>query len=150
MRPTHPVRERIEKHTSPQPPAPQTRVHHKHRVVLDYDPKPDQPPPPPAPTPVGEDPVKVESARKSYYRGNQRLFEGDANGAIAEYHEALKIYPAYVAGYRGLGLAYAERGDIGDALSSLRQYIKAVPTARDVPIIQKRIQRLERDATKTR
>ena len=43
--------------------------------------------------------------------GNVKLFAGDTDGAIALYRESLKIYPGYVAGYRGLGLGYEAAGN---------------------------------------
>jgi hypothetical protein len=114
-----------------------------HKVVLDYDQKPNEEPPPPAPTPQGEDPAVVARARETYRRGNSRLFVGDSEGALSAYRDSLKIYPGYVAGYRGLGLAYAEQGNVEEALTALRTYVRTVPNARDVPIIERRIQHLE-------
>jgi hypothetical protein len=110
------------------------------KVVLEYDPKPTPTPLPAAP--AGVDPDQVARARAKYLTGNQRLFAGNVDGAIASYREALAIYPGYVAGYRGLGLAYAERGDRANAVSALNTYLRTVPTARDVPLIRKRLERL--------
>lgn len=122
--------------------------HNRHllggkKVVLEYDPKPADPKPADR-APVGEDPGVVARARRAYHHGNQRLFSGDDAGAIAAYREALRIYPGYVAGYRGLGLAYEEKGDKQQALEALRTYVRTVPTAKDVALIQKRIDHLER------
>jgi tetratricopeptide (TPR) repeat protein len=115
------------------------------KVVLEYDPKPTSPAPPTAqaPTPSGEDPGVVARARDTYHRGNIRLFAGDADGAIALYRDALKIYPGYVAGYRGLGLAYEAAGKSDEALRSFRTYVRTVPNANDVSLIKKRIDRLD-------
>jgi len=82
-------------------------------------------------------------ARAAYVLGNQKLFAGDAKGAIAAYREALDRYPGYVGGYRGLGLAYALVGDKASALSALQSYVTAAPHARDVALIKKRISRLQ-------
>ena len=49
----------------------------------------------------------------------------------------------YVGGYRGLGLAHAQRGDTASALEALRTYVAAAPHARDVALIKKRIARLQ-------
>jgi hypothetical protein len=122
--------------------------HNRHllggkKVVLEYDPKPADSKPA-AREPAGEDPGVVARARRAYHHGNQRLFSGDDAGAIAAYREALRIYPGYVAGYRGLGLAYEEKGDKRQALEALRTYVRTVPTAKDVALIQKRIDHLER------
>ena len=89
----------------------------------------------------GED-AAVVKARSAYAVGNQRLFTGDAAGAITAYRESLRNYPGYVAGYRGLGLAYAQLGDKTKSMQSLKLYVAAVPNARDVLLIKKRIARL--------
>ena len=115
------------------------------KVVLEYDPKPTSPTPPPAqvPTPMGEDPATVARAREAYHKGNVKLFAGDDKGAIDLYRESLKIYPGYVAGYRGLGLAYEEAGQKDDALKAFHTYVRTVPSANDTPIIRRRIEHLE-------
>ena len=67
-----------------------------------------------------------------------------AAGAEAAYRETLKIYPGYIAGYRGLGLAFAQRGNKAEALNALRLYAKTVPNAHDIELIRKRIDKLEK------
>jgi hypothetical protein len=89
-----------------------------------------------------EDPA-IAQARAAYVTGNQRLFEGDIDGAIAAYRRALARYPGYVGGYRGLGLAYAQRGDNENALEAFKTYVTTVPNAKDVALIKKRIARLQ-------
>ena len=85
----------------------------------------------------------VARAREAYHRGNVKLFSGDTDGAITLYRESLKIYPGYVAGYRGLGLGYEQGGNTQEALSALRTYVKTVPNAHDVALIRKRIEHLQ-------
>jgi tetratricopeptide (TPR) repeat protein len=128
--------------------SPHPRTHHTlggKKVVLEYDPRPTSPTPPPAtaPVPSGEDPATLASAREAYHKGNVKLFSGDTEGAIKLYREALKIYPGYVAGYRGLGLGYEQGGHTQEALQALRTYVRTVPSAHDVEIIKKRIEHLE-------
>jgi tetratricopeptide (TPR) repeat protein len=89
-----------------------------------------------------EDPA-IGLARTAYLSGNQQLFAGDAQGAIRAYRESLSLYPGYVGGYRGLGLAYAQLGDHRNALEAFKMYVDTVPTARDVALIKKRIARLQ-------
>jgi tetratricopeptide (TPR) repeat protein len=109
------------------------------RVVLEYD-----KPAATAPAVVEEDPALVEKARDIYLQGNSKLFSGDAAGAVTAYQKALQIYPGYVAGYRGLGLAYAQQGQTKEAISALKTYLKTVPTAKDVPLLKRRLDALER------
>ncbi|HEX4418395.1 MAG TPA: tetratricopeptide repeat protein [Kofleriaceae bacterium] len=89
-----------------------------------------------------EDPA-VARARSAYLTGNEKLFAGDATGAVAAYHEAIGLYPGYVGGYRGLGLAYAQLGQTKQALDALKTYVTAAPTAKDIALIKKRIARLQ-------
>jgi len=143
-----------------------SHLHRRHtlggrKIVLEYDSTPksrklasrrklQQPPPPapapdaPAPAEASSDPALVARARDAYLRGNQALFSGDTPGAIAAYRESLDLYPGYVAGYRGLGLAYMEAGKKAEALDALRTYVRTVPDAHDLPLIKKRIGRLEK------
>jgi tetratricopeptide (TPR) repeat protein len=85
----------------------------------------------------------ISKARTSYAAGNQRLFAGDADGAIRYYKQALGYYPAYVAGYRGLGLAYAQQGNKPAAVQAFRTYVSSVPSAKDAALIKKRIATLQ-------
>jgi hypothetical protein len=89
-----------------------------------------------------EDPA-ITQARAAYVSGNQRLFVGDIEGAITAYRKALAVYPGYVGGYRGLGLAYAQRGDTDKALDAFQTYVTTAPSAKDVALIKKRIARLQ-------
>ena len=126
------------------------------RVVLEYDARSATgTAPSPAPAPSAEDPKpdpaarpadesEVVRARGVYQQGNVKLFAGDASGAANAYLDALKIYPGYVASYRGLGFAYAEQGEKAKALNAFRIYVKTVPNARDAALIRKRIEKLEK------
>jgi tetratricopeptide (TPR) repeat protein len=91
---------------------------------------------------AAEDPA-ITRARTAYLSGNRKLFDGDVDGAIAAYQASLELYPGYVGGYRGLGLAYAQRGDRDQALEALQTYVTTVPGAKDVVLIKKRIARLQ-------
>lgn len=113
------------------------------RLVVDYTARPNEPAPPSLVAQSEEDPA-IGRARNAYTTGNQRLFVGDLDGAVSAYRDALEIYPGYVGGYRGLGLAYQQLGDTADALAALRVYVTAVPNARDIALIKKRIAHLQR------
>jgi len=91
---------------------------------------------------TAEDPA-IGRARSAYLSGNQKLFAGDAASAIYAYRQALILYPGYVGGYRGLGLAYAQLGETPKALEAFRTYATAVPNAKDIALIKKRIARLQ-------
>lgn len=105
------------------------------KVVLEYD------------TPTHEVPKStgaeedgpVAKARAAYSAGNKRLFAGDPEGAVKAYQQALADYPGYVAGYRGLGLAYTETGDKLKAMSAFHLYLTAVPGAKDAALIKRRL-----------
>jgi tetratricopeptide (TPR) repeat protein len=124
------------------PIAPPKRV--SHPMVVEYDtPRHEVAVAVPAnPTTEPEDTTLVQ-ARAAYAVGNQHLFAGDASGAIHQYQQALSIYPGYIAGYRGLGLAYDQLGDKSRALQALRTYVGSAPGAKDIALIKKRIARLQ-------
>jgi len=78
-------------------------------------------------------------ARAAYNAGNQALFEGQSDAAIRAYRQALSAAPTFAPGYRGLGLAFAQRGDTGSAVMALRVYLNMAPHARDAALIKQRI-----------
>ena len=101
-----------------------------------------------ASTPEREDSAGSESdrmarAREAYRQGNQRLFSGDAAGAITAYEEMIRLNPKDPAGYRGLGLANAQLGKRTEAVRHLRAYLKHAPNAEDRAIITSRISLLQ-------
>ena len=112
------------------------------KLVVDYSTRTTETPLPGLVAQPTEDPA-IGLARTAYLSGNQQLFAGNANGAIRAYRESLSLYPGYVGGYRGLGLAYAQLGDTRNALEAFRMYVDTVPGARDVALIKKRIARLQ-------
>ena len=73
---------------------------------------------------------------------HQLLNKEFCEAAITAYKQALAVYPGYVAGYRGLGLAYAQSGDREAALKAFKTYVGLVPNAKDAALIGKRIARL--------
>ena len=113
------------------------------QVVLEYDNQARDAKAAPKNNAAQADQGAISKARQSYAAGNQRLFAGDADGAIRNYKQALTYYPAYVAGYRGLGLAYAQQGDKPAALKALRTYLSSVPSAKDAELIRKRVATLQ-------
>jgi len=91
------------------------------------------------PDPVGTsaDGDKGAKARAAYSAGNQKLFAGDADGAILAYRQVIAM--GSTSGYRGLGLAYAQQGDTANAIAAFKRYVQLSPNAKDVPLIKKRI-----------
>jgi len=78
-------------------------------------------------------------ARAAYNAGNQALFDGKSDAAILAYRQALSAAPTFAPGFRGLGLAFAQRGDSGSAVMALRVYLNMAPHAKDAPLIKQRI-----------
>ncbi len=68
-----------------------------------------------------------------------RIAPSQRGQAVSAYRKALSVYPSYAAGYRGLGLAFAQLDDKSSAIAAFKTYVKLAPTAKDVALIQKRI-----------
>ncbi len=83
------------------------------------------------------------AANEAYQRGNAKLFKGKTADAITEFGEALRLNPKDPAIHRGLGLAYAQSGNSGEAIKHLRAYLKAAPKANDKAMVEKRIDQLQ-------
>ncbi|HEX7501676.1 MAG TPA: tetratricopeptide repeat protein [Polyangia bacterium] len=81
-------------------------------------------------------------SREAYNEGNASLFSGQTESAIKAYQEAVRLNRKDPAGYRGLGLAYAQAGRRTEAVGAFQRYLKLAPTAKDRDIIKKRIQLL--------
>lgn len=113
------------------------------QVVLEYDAQAKEAAKPAAAAPRNEQ-AAILKARAAYAQGNQKLMAGDWNGAILKYRQSLANYPGYVAGYRGLGLAFMQKGDKPKALQALRLYLSSVPAAKDAALIKKRIATLQK------
>src|SRR4029079_13367732 len=88
---------------------------------------------------TSNDSDKMARARDAYREGNERLFQGDAAGAITAYEEMVRLNPKDPAGYRGLGLASAQLGKRTEAVRYLRAYLKQAPNADDRRIIIHRV-----------
>jgi Tetratricopeptide repeat len=112
------------------------------KLVVEYTGKENEAPRPGPAAETAEDPA-IARARSAYVAGNQKLFAGDAGGAVRSYRQALDHYPGYVGGYRGLGLAYAQLGDNQKALEALQTYVTTAPGAKDIALIKKRIANLQ-------
>ena len=121
--------------------APRATHRFAKKIVVDYQSHRDETPVPSLVAQASEDPA-IARARNAYLSGNDKLFAGDARGAITAYREALDLYPGYVGGYRGLGLAYALLGDHKKAIDALKSYVSAAPNAKDAALIKQRIARL--------
>jgi Flp pilus assembly protein TadD len=87
-------------------------------------------------------PAGPADGREAYERGSTSLLSADVSGAIAAFHEAVRRAPADPAGYRGLGLAYAQKGDTAAAIRAFRKYLKLAPAAPDSALIARRIELL--------
>ena len=80
------------------------------------------------------DPHPAETARANALTksANQKMRDGDLDGAIADYNQVIeidKIYPENVqsASYLSRGVAYEKRGDFDSALADFNKAIKLAP-----------------------
>jgi hypothetical protein len=89
------------------------------------------------------EPATVDRAREAYNAGNEALFAGNSDDAIRSYREAIDVSPTLAFGHRGLGLAYAQKGDRTAAIAAFREYLKLAPHAKDAALIRKRIAGLQ-------
>jgi hypothetical protein len=87
-------------------------------------------------------PADPQRASEAYARGNAQLFQGHVDEAIASFKDSLKADPRNPAAMRGLGLAYVQAGNAGQAVHFLKRYLKASPTASDRALIEKRLEQL--------
>lgn len=83
----------------------------------------------------------LAQARTDYSHGNDLLFAGNTAGAIRAYRDAAKL--GYIAGYRGLGLAYERAGDRSHARDAFQTYLRKAPKAKDAALIKKRLAALK-------
>jgi tetratricopeptide (TPR) repeat protein len=67
------------------------------------------------------DPKDVDAYRE---RGLVHARMGDADKAIADYMQAIKIKPDFAEAYRGRSKAYRDKGDVDRAVADLEQAIK--------------------------
>jgi tetratricopeptide (TPR) repeat protein len=81
-------------------------------------------------------------AHEAYVRGNAKLLQGGVDEAIVAFKESLKLDPRDPSAQRGLGLAYLQAGNAGQAAHYLRRYLRAAPGAADRQLIEKRIDQL--------
>jgi tetratricopeptide (TPR) repeat protein len=72
----------------------------------------------------------------SYFRKSSGSTGSYTMQAIAAYHEALRLNPAFAEASRELGLIYRAQGDAPRALEALRHYLSLSPEAVDAPIIR--------------
>ncbi len=83
---------------------------------------------------VQGDPHPAETARVNALNksGNQKMRDGDLDGAIADFTEAIKVdevFPDYVRGgpYLNRGVALQKKGDFDAALADFNRAIKLAP-----------------------
>jgi hypothetical protein len=98
------------------------------------------------PAPLASEPVAAEvmdRARTAYNAGNEALFAGDSDRAIESYQQAIGYSPTLAFGHRGLGLAYAQKGDARAAIKAFRDYLQLAPRAKDAALIRNRIAGLQ-------
>ena len=86
------------------------------------------------PTPIVEvDPERVAAAARqkraltALQDGHQAVLDDAPDRAIRHYQEALRLDPSLASAERGLGIAYAARGDRDRALKHYRRFVELEP-----------------------
>jgi tetratricopeptide (TPR) repeat protein len=74
--------------------------------------------------------------------------EAEKRGAEQAYREAAALDPNYGAPYRGLGELYEDWERYGEAADAYRQYLKLEPNVPDRSRIQRKIEVLQRKASR--
>ena len=64
-------------------------------------------------------------------RGNALLDQGDLDGAIAEYREALRLKPDYANVHNNLGVALKGKGGLDGAIAEYREALRLKPDYAD-------------------
>jgi tetratricopeptide (TPR) repeat protein len=67
----------------------------------------------------------MPSAEELYDRGVDLFAEGEYDGAIAAYEEALALDPGFVDALHGLAMAYAEKGQVEAAIAAAKRITEA-------------------------
>jgi tetratricopeptide (TPR) repeat protein len=74
-----------------------------------------------------EDLIKHESGRLHWLRGETRCEEGDFDGAITDYNEAIRLRPDFTYTYLRRGIAYRRKGDLDRAIADYSKAIDIEP-----------------------
>jgi Flp pilus assembly protein TadD len=69
----------------------------------------------------------VSSARDVYKQGFSRFADGDLDGAIALYREAIQADDALAIAWNGLSMALARQGDLDGAIEAAHKLIELEP-----------------------
>ena len=75
--------------------------------------------------------VTVDNYAAHTYYGNALASQGNADGAIAEYTEAIRIRPDYPEAHNNLGPALAQKGRVDEAIVEFNQAIRLRPNYAD-------------------
>jgi len=68
-----------------------------------------------------------EAAKSQFDAGKQLARQGNLAGAVANFNEAIRLAPNYVAAYNQLGNAYQQLGQIEDAIAAYQQLLSINP-----------------------
>jgi pSer/pThr/pTyr-binding forkhead associated (FHA) protein/TolA-binding protein len=91
----------------------------------------------PAAEPVDPGGSPRERAMRHYNSGNRLLLQNRFNAAIAAYEKAIQADPTFADVHRGLGIAYAKKGEHKLAARHYQQYIRLAPNNPDVPQVKR-------------
>lgn len=84
----------------------------------------------------------VERAHTVFLSGKQFLEESNYDKAISYFGDAYSIDCSVHAILPIIATAYERKGDKGEAIRALQEYVKRVPTAQDREVIERRIRNL--------
>lgn len=68
-----------------------------------------------------------ERAQAHLAEGLQKAWQGDADGAVTAFGDAIAVAPQFGAAYLNRGLAYERKGDLDRALADLDQAVRYAP-----------------------
>lgn len=91
------------------------------------------------------DPLRAE---KDLEVGKYYMDKGDVDAAIDRFQDATRAKPGYGLPFRYLAEAQEKKGQIKPALKSYRRYLELTPHAEDEKKVNKKIEKLQREADK--
>ena len=80
---------------------------------------------------VGANMENPQTAKDYWERGSFKAVKKDYDGAIADYNEALKLVPGFVAALNNRGNCYIAKGEYDKAIADFTEAVKIDPNYGD-------------------